>query len=327
MIEVITSREEWGKLIKFFKNIDFYHTYDYYQLSKNEGDCPVLLKYEEGQDIIGLPLLIRHIENSHYKDAISVYGYSGILCSDTSENFNKEKFYKALNTYFKENNIISVFSRLHPLLDCQENVLDGLGQIITLGKVVYIDLTYTLEDQRSKFNRRLKTYLNKSRNLCTVINGSSEEHKDIFVNLYEDNMKRVNADDCYFFSNNYYNDILRSNEFDAVLKLCIHNESQKIIGAALFIKTGDIVQYHLSGMSEETFDVDPIKLIIDEMRIEATNEGYKVFNLGGGRGSTEDSLFRFKSGFSKDFKSFKVWKYVVNNGVYKDLVKKHFNLT
>ncbi|MDH7914340.1 GNAT family N-acetyltransferase [Winogradskyella sp. SYSU M77433] len=327
MIDVIKNKKEWVELLEVFGNIDFYHTYDYHQLSKNEGEFPVLIKYTEGETVLGLPLLIRTIENSEFKDAVSVYGYSGILSSGTDEKFNKDNFYKELNAYFKENNIISVFSRFHPILEYQDDILNGLGQITTLGKVVCIDLTDTIENQRAKFNRRLKTYLNKSRKLCTVINGSVEEYKDIFVNLYEENMRRVDADDSYFFSDKYYQEILSSDDFESVLKLCIHNETQSIIGAAIFIKTGDIVQYHLSGLSEDTYEVDPIKLIIDEARIEATDEGYKIFNLGGGRGSNEDSLFRFKSGFSKDFKDFKVWKYIVDEEAYKSLLKNRLATT
>ena len=80
----------------------------------------------------------------------------------------------------------------------------------------------------------------------------------------------------------------------------------------------------MSGRNAQNSDVDPIKLVIDAMRIEATEQGYTHFNLGGGRGSHEDSLFRFKSGFSKEFKEFKIWKYIVNECVYSELVEHHF---
>ena len=59
------------------------------------------------------------------------------------------------------------------------------------------------------------------------------------------------------------------------------------------------------------------------MRIKATKEGFKYFNLGGGRGSSDDSLFRFKSGFSKDFKEFKVWKHIVDEYAYNILVERN----
>jgi lipid II:glycine glycyltransferase (peptidoglycan interpeptide bridge formation enzyme) len=84
-----------------------------------------------------------------------------------------------------------------------------------------------------------------------------------------------------------------------------------------------MVQYHLSGLDDDYFDLNPIKLIIDEMRIQSTQQQFEFLNLGGGRGSKEDSLFTFKTSFSKHFKEFKIWKYVVNEKVYRTLVEKH----
>src|SRR5690606_28972886 len=96
---------------------------------------------------------------------------------------------------------------------------------------------------------------------------------------------------------------------------------QEIIAGAMFIKKNNIVQYHLGGSNEKYLHLNPIKLLIDEARIIATHEKYSYFNLGGGKGAKEDSLFQFKSGFSKDFRPFSVWKYIVDHEVYKNLVK------
>lgn len=320
MIEVIKDKEQWRAQLALVKYSDFYHTYDYHQLSKNDDETPILLKYNNGKTSFLMPLLLRSIEDSDYKDVTSVYGYAGPLVINMDESFDKAHFQSELNTFFNKQSIVSVFSRLHPFIEHQEDILDGLGSATALGNVVYIDLSDTIENQRARFNRRLKTYLNKSRRSCTVIEGNVEEHLDAFIKLYHQNMERVDADDSYFFTDAYYRDILLSNDYKSELSLCVHNESQEIIGASMFMKKGDIVQYHLSGLSEDHFELNPIKLIIDEMRIKSTHEGYKYFNLGGGLGSNEDSLFRFKSSFSKDFKEFKIWKYIVNESAYKELV-------
>ncbi len=58
------------------------------------------------------------------------------------------------------------------------------------------------------------------------------------------------------------------------------------------------------------------------MRIRGNRENYSYLNLGGGVGAKEDSLFYFKSGFSKNTASFKVWKYIVNQLVYDELVQR-----
>ncbi len=319
MIEAIKDKEAWRKQIALVANSDFYYSYDYHCLSKKEEEQPVLLKYSDGQTSILIPLLIRNIENTNYKDATSVYGYAGPLVQQTNGDIDVDKFQKELNAFFHKHNIVSVFSRLHPYIEHQEMILNGLGNVNTLGKVVNIDLTDTIENQRAKFNRRLKTYLNKSRRSCTVIEGNLDKHLNDFIRLYHENMKRVDADDNYFFSDDYYRKILLSKEYKSELSLCIYNETQEVIGASMFMKKDNIVQYHLSGLSENHFELNPIKLIIDEMRIKSTKEGYKYFNLGGGLGSREDSLFKFKSGFSKDFKEFKTWKYIVNEEPYRTI--------
>lgn len=331
MIEAIKDKKAWMLQLNMVEHSDFYHTYDYHMLSKNEDEEPVLLKYTNGTTAILLPLLFRSIEGSSYKDATSVYGYAGPLVIHLDNNFDREEFREEFNSFLNRNKIISIFSRLHPYLDHQEMILDGLGIITGLGNVVNIDLTDSIENQRAKFNRRLKTYLNKARRSCSVIKGNVEEHLDDFIRLYHENMKRVDADDSYFFSKDYYKGILESDEYESELSLCIYNETQEVIGASMFMKKGNIVQYHLSGLSEDHFELNPIKLIIDEMRIKSTEEGYKYFNLGGGLGSREDSLFRFKSGFSKDFRAFKTWKYIVNKEAYRartyDVLGKDFDFS
>lgn len=328
MIEVIRDKEGWNEQLSSIQHLDFYHTYDYHQLSKKVDELPILIKYTEGDTILILPLLLRSIENSDYKDAISVYGYAGILTLNIDHLFfNKEHFQKELNVFFNENKVVSVFSRLHPYLKYQESILDGLGTVTALGKVVYIDLQDTLENQKKMFNRRMKTYLNKSRKSCNVIESKREDHLDSFIHLYHENMKRVDADMSYFFDENYFRRLLSSTDFSAKLNLCIHNETKAIIAGALFIEKGNMVQYHLSGLNEDFYDLNPVKLIIDEVRIKSTKKQFEYLNLGGGRGSQEDSLFAFKTSFSKKFKEFKIWKYVVNESVYKMLVENHLEVS
>ncbi|SFR81991.1 MULTISPECIES: peptidoglycan bridge formation glycyltransferase FemA/FemB family protein [Maribacter] len=326
MIETIKQKEEWVKQLELIGNTDFYFTYDYHQLSKNDDENPVLLKYNEGNSTILLPLLLRNIKGTSYIDATSVYGYAGVLSNINDNSFEKSKFQEILHSYLMDNKIISVFSRLHPFLDNQESLLSGLGEISDQGMVVYLDLSLPIEIQRANFNRRLKTYLNKARKVCTVSEGNHQEDLKSFIELYHENMRRVDATDSYFFDQTYFERIMASKDYNPQLMICRDNDSQKIIGAAIFIKKDNIVQYHLSGLDADFYELNPIKLIIDEMRLISTAEGYQLLNLGGGRGgSNEDSLFRFKSGFSKEFKNFRLWKYIVNHDIYNKLTNEKFN--
>src|SRR5690606_24506270 len=109
-IELITDKSNWDSTIGSFVHSDFYHTYDYHLLSKNKNDTPILIKYTEEDLIIVLPLLIRKIDGTNFRDATSVYGYSGPLTNMIESRFDNNNFRNKLNQFFLEKNIVSVFS-------------------------------------------------------------------------------------------------------------------------------------------------------------------------------------------------------------------------
>ncbi|MEP5341510.1 MAG: GNAT family N-acetyltransferase [Algibacter sp.] len=320
-IKLITSKTEWSETLNQVDNYDFYHTFDYHELSKQEGEKIILLKYTENESIICIPLIIRRIENTTYFDATSVYGYSGPLMKNINENFNNSEFVTALNQYFHDNNIVSVFSRLNPYINNQDFTLVGMGEILNLGNVVNIDLTKPLEEQRALYSKSTKSRTNKIRKNCDVIVSNKKEDIEHFIDIYSENMDRVNAKDMYYFPKTYYYDLVNSKDYDIDILFALHKETNEYACAAMMVKTNNIIQYHISGTKNEYLNLSPIRLLIDEMRVRATNEKYIFFNLGGGLGNNEDELFKFKSSFSKDFKPFKVWKYIANTKIYDELVE------
>ena len=321
MIEIIKEKEKWDNIVKKCDFAEFYHTYDYHHAAKAKGEEPILIHYTENGKSVVLPLLIRNIDLSIYKDATSVYGYPGPITNDTPSDFNICLFQKELNQCFKEQKIISVFSRLNSFIPYQESCLLKMGVTETLGRVVYIDLDETLDVQWKLYNRRLRTYINKSRTIYKIKNTDIPADLDTFIDLYYENMKRVNANKEYFFDKKYFLDLINSSEFETEVLLAISIKTGEVAGGAMFIKKNKIIQYHLSGTGERYLDLNPIKLLIDEMRIRGKQENYSYLNLGGGVGAKEDSLFYFKSGFSKYTLPFKVWKYKVNRNIYDNLVQ------
>lgn len=322
MIDIITKKEEWRSLIKSVQHYDFYHTWYYHELSKKEDETPILIKYTEDDLIIALPLLIRPINGTPYKDATSVYGYPGPLFLTDPGHFDNSKLRDELHDYFVQSKIVTVFSRLHPYIEYQESILIGMGEVVRHNDVVNIDLELPLEVQRQRYNSRLKTYINKARKFCSVYRGKENHDIQAFIDIYYRNMQRVNANVSYFFSKEYFHNLLLSEDFEAELLLCKLNDTGEIIGGAIFVKTDNIIQYHLSGSKEEYLHLSPVKLIIDEMRIEATEQKYTYFNLGGGKANREDSLFNFKTSFSHNLKSFKIWKYITDKKTYEYLIER-----
>jgi len=324
-IQIIKAKEQWGALLSEIEQFDFYHTFDYHQLSKQPNEQPILIKYQKGNSIIGLPLLLRRIYETEYYDITSVYGYVGSIHKNIDKDFDKDLFQTQLKKYFKEQNIVSLFSRLNPYIDFQENVLSGLGDIIALGDVVNIDITNSIEVSRSNYSKSTKSRVNKARKQCYVKSIASDADINIFVDIYYENMKRLNAKDSYFFDRDYFFNFYKSSDFETEILLVYDSETDLAIAGSMFVKTNQIIQFHLSGTRDAYLNIAPARVFLDEMRLIGTEDGFRYFNLGGGLGAERDSLFEFKSSFSKDFKSFKVWKYIVNKKAYIDLSNQFSN--
>src|SRR5690606_2148106 len=120
------------------------------------------------------------------------YGYAGPLTQNIDDNFDNTQFKNQLLNFLNENNIITVFSRLHPFIPLQHVVLKNIGEISSMGKIVNIDLTQSLESQKQGYRKRLRTYINKEHNIYTITNAKTESDVIKFIDLYYENMRRVN---------------------------------------------------------------------------------------------------------------------------------------
>lgn len=327
MIKEITSKKDWNAILDQVDTYDFYHTFDYHHISKEiNTEIPVLVTYTCKDVLIAIPFLLRSIEKTAYFDLTSIYGYAGPLSKNLSITFDNFNFINELQAYFKSKNIVSVFSRLHPYFQEQKIILNGFGNIVSLGRVVNIDVTLPLEESRRIYQRSLKTQVNKLRRQCNVFTAKTKEDVLEFVDIYLESMKRLNASSNYFFDSEYFLSFFEQTDFKTEILLVKELENQKIIAGSMFVKTNGIVQFHLSGARTDYLHFRPSKLILDEMRVNATNQGFKYYNLGGGLGGKEDSLFKFKSSFSKDFRDFQIWRYVVNKKAYDELSEKNSSL-
>jgi len=319
----ITSKNDWDNILKEVSSYDFYHTYDYHKFSLDNDEKAVLLVYRFLVSIIAIPLVIRPIIDSEYFDATSVYGYPGPISKNIPEDFDNSHLKLELDKYFQKHNIIAAFSRLNPYIQDQKNILFNIGECVDKSAVVSINLTNDLETQRQGYQRRIKTQINKARRLCNIVKATSKEDIDTFINIYYENMDRVGAKDHYYFNKTYFYNFLKSRDFNTDLLLAITKDTGEVIAGVIFVKTHNIVQYHLAGTKSDFLTLNPVKILIDEMRLIATQEGLDYLNLGGGLGSTEDSLLRFKMSFSKELKTFCIWKYIVNDEVYNSLTSRH----
>lgn len=319
------SDNKWSETVARCKEFDFYHTLSYNKLEKK--DRPVLFLYEFDSDCIAFPLIIRAIPGKKYFDITSVYGYAGPISTLSFADIDStviSEFHLELMRFFSENDIVCVFSRLHPIIKNQEFFID-FGIVEAINKTVVIDLTQTLELQKKHYRKSNKSELNQLRRKgFEVVEATTKTEIDAFVAIYHETMRRVEASSNYFFDTEYFYNFLDNPCFKSKLLLAKFNG--EITAGAIFTITNKIMQYHLAGTTENYIKETPMKLILDEARLLGNHLKLDYLHLGGGvGGSDEDSLFRFKSGFSDERGYYNVWKMIVDVIKYEQLVKE-FNV-
>lgn len=207
MIHIITERNAWQDALQDIVHFDFYHTYDYHQSEKHQDDLSCLIHYEANGDKILLPLILRNLEQSgdQLQDATSVYGYAGPLARCNHQG-TIQSFATELSSLLKSFNVVSLFTRLHPVLENQE-IISSLGSIEEAGSTISIDLTEPVDIQRMKMRRETKYKLNKLRKAgveCHKLDWTTYGQE--FISIYEETMHRLNASKRYFFPEKYYHD-------------------------------------------------------------------------------------------------------------------------
>ncbi|WP_347068298.1 GNAT family N-acetyltransferase [Flavobacterium sp. WV_118_3] len=310
----------WSEVIAKSKQYDFYHTQSYHRLEKENRRVLCVVYFDD--NFVALPLIVRKIPNTDLFDCTSVYGYCGPVSTmdfETIPDAVINYFQEQLLHFFKANNIISAFSRLHPLIS-GEKMFANFGIIKDINKTVAIELNITPEEQRKQYRKSTKSELNQlKRKGFEVVKATTKSEIDAFIAIYHETMKRVNASDSYFFDHDYFYAFLDNKCFQNWLLLA--KKDNEIAAGAIFTITNKIMQYHLAGTDEAFIKETPMKLILDEARLLGNDLKMEFLHLGGGvGGSDQDSLFKFKSGFSDYRCMYKVWQFIVDPEKYDELV-------
>lgn len=258
-------------------------------------------------------------------DATSVYGYPGAVTSlRKSDNKGslefRKKFQENLLQGFNELKVICFFSRQNSLLPGTW-LFESDGDIIRIGKTVVVDLTLSEEEHDKNVNQNHRRNIKKGiKKGITVYLDTDFSYLNNFISMYNETMERNNALDYYFFPKSYYTSLLT--HLNDHVYLFIAKIGDIPISAALIFGSKNILQYHLSGTPTEYLKLSPLRILLEGVRQWGRHNGFKWLHLGGGVDCNEDSLFRFKAGFSKLRFPFEVVRMVLEPSIYAELVQK-----
>ena len=313
---------------------DFYHLPCYVELASSLDHGEPRAFYEElGTGQLLIPLLVRNmasdcVNGTSFLDATSPYGFPGPLFSKNISTQDAITGIQRFVEFGKEAHLVTTFLRLHPFQHSQiwsaysedENV-----NIVTHGSTVSIDLTLETSELDRRLRKNHRKNIDKLKTLGFDVVIDNWQEFPAFIDIYYETMRRRGATPYYFFNEEYFTQLRHC--LGSSLHLCsIFAPRGEIASAGLFVKTGDIVQAHLSSTSDKYLSNAPSKLMFCEMRNWAKAAGAKKFHLGGGIGGERDSLFLFKHGLSTHEHCFNTVGIIHDFNAYNNLYRRWLKL-
>ena len=199
---------------------------------------------------------------------------------------------------------------------CYQNVM---YDILHLGRTITIKLgsqEYVWNNLTSK-NRNV---IRKAEKLgVRVFWGRDPKLFEEFIPLYNKTMDKDEARSYYYFEKEFYESVLTDLTYNSLIFYAMYEE--KIIAMAIIMFAKGKMHYHLSTTDAEYQHLAPNNLLLYEAASWGCEHGYNLFHLGGGLGSQEDSLFKFKASFSKNSDTrFSIGKKIFNKSKYDELL-------
>ena len=307
---------EWREVLDAVRH-DIYHLPAYVRASAgpDRGRATALLISDVAGRRLLLPLVVRETQGGHL-DATSPYGYAGPLATgEIDKGFVEEAMADGID-HLRQQGLISLFVRLHPLLPVPG--LESCGRVVTHGPGVVIDLSMSEDELWRQTRKNHRRDIAKSIDAGNVFSFSDQpDDFAAFRHLYLETMHRNVAAEYYHFDDAYF-DRLRA-ALGPDLHLATVSVGDEIAAAGLFTTSCGIVQLHLAGWKAVPNVPSPTKLMYHRVREWARARGERWFHLGGGRGAMEDSLLHFKSGFSPERRPIQTLRVVMDWERYRRL--------
>jgi serine/alanine adding enzyme len=262
-----------------------------------------------------MPLILQTLVDGT-KDAKSPYGYSGVYASPSLSLLQVREAWSATIVALRELGVISVLLRHSPLVH-QASDLPGL-RIVSARPTIVLESAHEDSawsgmdgDCRTKIRKALKNGYTGELRPASI---QDLEPGGGFRNLYEQTMQRLDAAPVYFFSDNYYAELLDGLGSNLLLA-GVRDEQGVMASSALLMRYGHRLHGHLQGSNPTGARMGSNNLLLWIATQFAIDQGLGQFHLGGGVGQ-RDGLFKFKRSFGGRELEYAVAGLIVDDTLY-----------
>lgn len=321
----LDQSEQWDAVVRSFADYDIYWLSGYVKAFQIHGDGEPLLFSYESEKTRGINVVMMRdvAKDVHFRNRIDCgqiydfatpYGYGGWII----EGEQTDDLFNDYQQWVEKNGIISEFVRFHPMIHNHEKCTDYY-EVIRLGEVVHMELTspeHIWENITSKNRNVIRKAI---KNNVRIYNGRFPAILEKFREIYNGTMDKDNADEYYYFGHDFYNSVLEDLPLNA--QVFWAQKDDQIIAASIILAANGRMNYHLSGSLREFSTLAPTNLLLYQAALWGCMNGYSTLYLGGGVGSGEDNLFKFKRAFYKnELNHFYIGKRIIDRNKYDELV-------
>lgn len=327
MLKVFTveQREQWDAIVRSFNEYDVYWLSGYVKAFELHGDGEATLFFYEDEETRGINVVMKRdvakdvnfrgkLPVGRFFDFATPYGYGGWII----EGEKTEKLFKEYKEWIDKHGIISEFVRFHPMVR-NHNASDSFYEVIKLGEVVHIDLSSSEAIWSNIISKNRNMIRKAIKNDIKIYNGRFPEIFEKFRIIYNGTMDKDEAEDYYYFGEEFYISIL--DDLSKNAQVFWAEKDGEVIAASIMLTANGRMNYHLSGSLRDYSSFAPTNLLLYQAALWGSANGCKTLYLGGGVGSGEDNLFKFKRAFYKgELNHFYIGKKIFNQEMYDKLL-------
>ncbi len=318
----LAQHRKWIEIWGSWEGHEVYAHPNYANLYRTENEEVIAFYMKTRKGGILFPLIKRDLSleewvSSEVKlyDVISPYGYGGAFAWGDGFDFQTE-FWELYQSWCQQNNIISTFVRLSLFSEQMIMPLHGLdtpyGNIVRSLELEGDELLY---DYKHAVRKNIKRAIKSGLTVIVDVDGSQ---LDSFLSIYYSTMERVEASSSYYFSKEFFENIISSLPESFVFFHVLHED--KVISSELVLVSDDNIYSFLGGTDPEYSNMRPNNFLKHEIIKWGKVQGKSNFVLGGGY-RKDDGIFKYKQAMApKGELPFYTYKSIHCEKVYDGLV-------
>jgi hypothetical protein len=302
--------------VTFSHEPDVYFMPEYAKLYVKQGESIERFVHSNGENIFSILMHVRPLNAGGIAayDFETPYGYAGPIASTDDVQFLTEAW-EAFRDFARAKKIFAGFIRFHPYL--KNHRLAGPARFVEtslLRQTVTLALDLSPAEAWNGYRRDTRDRVKKAQKIIRVRRDADAGSLRIFAAHYRRRMQDVSAAEFYFFDETYFDrlQVSLAGKFQVYLAF----EGERSVGGALILEGQRYIHLHLSAVDEASQSSGAAHLIRHTIIQDYLGKKENIHFGGGNSNLPDDSLLRFKGGFSPARSDFWIGKALMDPELY-----------